>query len=549
MAILVPNLDDRTYDQLTEVLRRQIPPGEWTDHNAADPGIMLTELLCWLGEMALYRMGRVPESHEAKFLNFLIDPPEPVSVEAIFTAEFDLPTATPPVPATTSITIPAGTLVATAFVNGRRFVFETFEPLVLDRPDPVDPMLGPVAQGSTRARAIMEVFDEILGHSDESAHQTFELRPPRRALGITDPDTPAPILTDFVHRTAVYEPNPQVRVGTELWTAVQSLRTANSRGGAKHYMIEPHENRIRFGDAEFGEIPALDLEIACTRYAVLDGPTALTVASGDVRHILRTPGVVVPADVRLIVGNTEPEGGANFFPISQRLAEGLRTFRAPHRLITENDFEGAVLNDFNALLRQSVIAPAVAPQIARASVVFNRRPPLEDDIEAPGHLTFVLLAVPPFHEATFQDESLAVGPDKEPLVVFPPTLWQRLHRFLDSRRLITTRLHHQEPSLRAFTATATVVVAGDRNVGEMRAALRTRVYGFLSLLTGDVHGRGWRLGRNVYRSHLFRLLEDTDGVDHVTSLSLSPADAHGNVSIEPHQLPLLQMLTLTVVRA
>lgn len=546
MAIIIPSLDDRSYEQLVEVLRRQIPPEEWTDHNASDPGIMLIELLCWLGEMALYQMGRVPESHEAKFLNFLIDPPEPVTVEAQFEVTFDVPSATPPVPATTSLTIPAGTLLATDFVNGRRFVFETFEPLVLNRPDPP---LMPVGQGSTRARAILEVFDEPLGHGDGSAHQTFELRPPRQALGITDPDTPAPILTDFVHRTAGYEPNPQVRVGTDIWPAVPSLRTPHSRGGAQHCMIEHYEQRVRFGDGDFGEIPAVGVEIVCTRYAVLDGPAALTVGRDDVRHILRMPGVAVPDDVTLAVGNTEPEGGANFFPMNRRLTEGLRAFRAPHRLITERDFEDAVLRDFNALLRQSVIAPAVAPQIARASVVFNRRPPLTDDIEAPGHLTFVLLAIPPFDEAVFQDESLAVAPLKEPMVVFPPALWLRLRRFLDSRRLITTRLHHDNPSLRAFTATATVIVAADRNVGEMRAALRTRMYEFLSLLSGDVNGRGWRLGRSVYRSQLFRLLEDTDGVDHVASLSLSPADAHGNVQLQPHELPLLQTLMLTVVRA
>src|SRR5690606_14386073 len=114
MAIQIPSLDDRGYEQLLEVLRRQIPPGQWTDHNASDPGIMLVELLCWLGELAIYRMDQVPASHRDKFLRFLIGPPEPVTVEVTFSLDF--PGSTAP----DSVTIPAGTRLATEFEAGRR---------------------------------------------------------------------------------------------------------------------------------------------------------------------------------------------------------------------------------------------------------------------------------------------------------------------------------------------------------------------------------------------------------------------------------------------
>jgi hypothetical protein len=38
-------------------------------------------------------------------------------------------------------------------------------------------------------------------------------------------------------------------------------------------------------------------------------------------------------------------------------------------------------------------------------------------------------------------------------------------------------------------------------------------------------------------------------VDHVETLTLSPADTHGNVPIGPHQLPDLQSVAVTVIRA
>ena len=47
MPLNVPNLDNRTYDDLVEEALGMLPryaPG-WTNHNASDPGITIIELL------------------------------------------------------------------------------------------------------------------------------------------------------------------------------------------------------------------------------------------------------------------------------------------------------------------------------------------------------------------------------------------------------------------------------------------------------------------------------------------------------------------------
>lgn len=518
MADLAPRRDEQTWEQLVDALRRQLPVDEWTDHNASDPGIMLLELLCWLGEMASYRMDRVPEAHEQAFLRFLLAPPEPVTVNVTFHALFAV------APATASLTIPAGTLVATDFDAGRRVVFETIKPVVLRRPDPA----GEDAR-VVKARAILEIFNEELGVSDGRPHQVYNLRPPRQALGITDPDAPVPVLTDFVHRS--YDFNPQVLVGATPWTVVPSLFTETARiGGAElgqRCMVDPIENRVRFGDGEFGAIPPAGALISCRRYAVLHGPEALKTATNDVKHIL---GLVPPADVTLSVTNTDAEGGAHFYPLSRRAELGLADIRAPYRLVTAADFERAVLVDFNAFQELA----GRPERIVRVSAVFDRKPPIEDNEDAPSHVTFVALA---------QDTSV---PGSPPFDV-TGNLWDRLERFLDARRLITTRLHQQAPQRRNVALTATVVAQAGRNLVQLRGDLEDRLQSFLSPISGGFAGRGWPLGRMVYRSQLFRFLEDADGVDHVESLVLSPADPQGNVTILPHELPQLQTLTLTVV--
>src|SRR5690349_9167984 len=81
MALPTLNLDDLTYPQLLGILRSHIPGEEWSDHNPSDPGIMLLELLTWLGEMGLYRMNQVPPAHQEKFLKLIADPPVPVTVQ------------------------------------------------------------------------------------------------------------------------------------------------------------------------------------------------------------------------------------------------------------------------------------------------------------------------------------------------------------------------------------------------------------------------------------------------------------------------------------
>ena len=73
MPVPLPNLDDRTYADLMEEMKALIPryAPEWTDHNESDPGIMLIELFAWLTEALIYRLNRIPEASELRFLELI----------------------------------------------------------------------------------------------------------------------------------------------------------------------------------------------------------------------------------------------------------------------------------------------------------------------------------------------------------------------------------------------------------------------------------------------------------------------------------------------
>jgi predicted phage baseplate assembly protein len=89
MPLKAPNLDDRSFEEIKELVRARIPryTQEWTDFNASDPGITLIELFSWLTEMMLYRMNQIPERSYIKFLKLLnmqLAPPTPAEAHLTF---------------------------------------------------------------------------------------------------------------------------------------------------------------------------------------------------------------------------------------------------------------------------------------------------------------------------------------------------------------------------------------------------------------------------------------------------------------------------------
>ena len=71
--IPAPNLDDRTHADIVEEALRLIPQycPEWTNHNAADPGITLIELFAWMTEMVVYRLNKVTDKNFLAFLDLM----------------------------------------------------------------------------------------------------------------------------------------------------------------------------------------------------------------------------------------------------------------------------------------------------------------------------------------------------------------------------------------------------------------------------------------------------------------------------------------------
>jgi hypothetical protein len=91
-------------------------------------------------------------------------------------------------------------------------------------------------------------------------------------------------------------------------------------------------------------------------------------------------------------------------------------------------------------------------------------------------------------------------------------------RYLEPRRLLTTRVHVVPPRLVTLAVHVSLALKPDAVQREVDAEVRRRLTDFFNRL-GDEHGHtGWPFGRDVYVSEVYRLIDQTPGVDFVTSV-------------------------------
>src|SRR5438045_4156867 len=109
MALPVPNLDDRRFQNLVDDAKRLVQRNcpEWTDHNVSDPGVTLIESFAFMVDQLLYRLNRMPERNYIKFLELIglhLYPPTAARADITFWLSAPQPEV---------ISVPADTEVAT----------------------------------------------------------------------------------------------------------------------------------------------------------------------------------------------------------------------------------------------------------------------------------------------------------------------------------------------------------------------------------------------------------------------------------------------------
>ena len=522
MPLPTPQLDDRSFSELVATLQEQIPGygPTWTDFNPSDVGITLLELWCWLAEMILYRMNQIPSRSTTNFFKLILDPPEPVTAEVTLTL---LPSDRPR-------TIPAGIRFATKlfapleappevepFLENRQLVFETYQPVTI--PAVSLSSLPETISVPVPVRSRVVVNNEELGSSTGQPDQIYYL-----ARG--------PVLLDDGNTGSgpnTYNPNTRIRVGDDVWEYVPDLLDAGP--DAQQFMVEQLTGGIRFGDGERGKIPPAGSRIVAEQYRIVVGKEVKI--GQDMLIGIVDPVPDLPFSDILTLASTPAAGGANIYPQAEASSSGLASFHETFRAITTGDFEELASTQYNRAQESSWVPAEPSRRVARAVAVPGKDlAGSQPDTVQPATVSVIILPQPQ------QPQEAQLQPTQE--------LKTRVARFLERRRLITTRVHVVGPQYVAVSLDLSVTAEPRTVAQQVRDRITERLQQFFHPLTGGEQGLGWPMGRNVYKSELFQLLEAVAGVDHVNTIAIIGASDGNALCLTDNELPYLETITIAL---
>ncbi len=326
--------------------------------------------------------------------------------------------------------------------------------------------------GTTRAVHGETVRDELLGTSEGVAAQRFLLA-----------ERPVAETGDEV----------VVVVGDEEWTRVEHF--AQSGPDDRHFAIDPVNGVVEFGPAvrdrdggvtQYGAVPPRGAYVHVRSYRTGGG------RRGNVaRHTIRALRTSVPF-VQSVDNRRPAHGGADGEDIENAKLRGPLLLRSRHRAVTTTDYEYLACNSARQVARvRCVQADPAEPSVVRVLVV--------PDAGTEPRLPFE-----------------AMRPDEELLTT--------VTSYLDSRRLLGTRLVVEPPFYQGVTVVARLQARSHTDPAALQERALTRLYQYLHPLTGGPEGNGWPFGRPVQSGEIFAVLQRLPGVDLVEEIRLYPAD-------------------------
>ncbi|MFC7243141.1 putative baseplate assembly protein [Catellatospora aurea] len=472
--IPVPNLDDRSFDDLVaearDRVRRSCP--DWTDLSVHDPGVALLEAFAYLTEVMLYRLNRLPEKAYLEFLNLLgvtRRPPAAAWAELAFTRTGA---------DTGRIAIPAGTRVAAARgADPQPVLFTTTVPAV-------------IAEGETETRVRAyhcELVDgELLGLG--TGLPGLVLRADRAPLATTG--EPLEVLLGVQTTGPVTGAAREYDGRTfEIWQRVETF--AGLGPADRAYLLDPAAGTVTFapaldGGTVPGAVPAAHREIRLW-YRVGGGASGNVAANTLTALRDQIPGVRVT--------NAEAaRGGRDIEQVDAAARRGPYELFSLHRAVTARDFELLATAGSPAVARARAFTRASMWSFARPGEVEVTLVPFVPEAARPGWR----LPVAALAERQLDEVRLDTQAD------------------LDRRRALGTSVTTTWARYKSVAVKGRVVVGRQEDVDAVRRRIHDRLHQTISPLPAPATVEGWSFGEPLRASNVYRILEQAEpGVRYV----------------------------------
>ena len=279
---------------------------------------------------------------------------------------------------------------------------------------------------------------------------------------------------------------------------------------ARDFTFDFETGAVVFGDGEKGLIPPPDSLVFVSGFETraqdgnLDHDVINTLTDNLHNRALLANFDDVKA--RVAITNVLPATGGDAAETLEEASErALELIESPNRAVT--------LGDYEALARKT---PGV--RLARVSARANLHPGFPC-FRAPGIVTVIIL---PWLPKGRPVPSVA--------------LRRTVGAYLTRRRVIGTRVEVVGPTYRKVSVQARVQSADRVNKENLRTRISEALDRFFDPLVGGPDGTGWPFGRDVYRSEVLQLIDETAGVENVLSLQLRDENGKqqcGNLCVGP----------------
>jgi len=180
----------------------------------------------------------------------------------------------------------------------------------------------------------------------------------------------------------------------------------------------------------------------------------------------------------------------------------------PYRAVSIKDYEQLVLEDWNKSPDSTDL------KIARVKGLAQRNLEQADaGTFAAGHISLVVVPKPN-------------KPDEQEKIYNRTYNKTKLFNFLESRKLLTTRLHIIEPEYVPISIEAELILKDGAKGKDLIQKAKSEIKGFFDPLNSGKYwqGKGWPFGRSIYLSEIYKLLDDLSGVDYVESIKIKDKD-------------------------
>ena len=247
------------------------------------------------------------------------------------------------------------------------------------------------------------------------------------------------------------------------------------------FVLSPERDEILFDDGRRGRVPKAGATIEVTHCQV-GGGAAGNVPAGTLTRYMGEGKVTVRQPFAAA-------GGAEAESLDDAKGRAVAWLGETRRAVT--------LKDFEDLAQRAPGAP-----VARAHAIADYDPALPC-VPALGNITVVV-----------------VSPCARLVPEPGPDLLRAVERYLERRRTLTSQVHVVSPSFITVAVHAHLHTSTESDSKTLIGQAHKQLEAFFHPLTGGQDGKGWPIGRDVYRSEILALLNSVPGVTHVDEVSL-----------------------------